>query len=291
MKIFDYLTLIACAIVLNSCSSSKARDYTENESITAPNYINSEWAMDRLWEDGLAEVATYQAERIIYNKVRQFDYTYVLVKEEFNKQYQVKTDNYQRGDLYSVMKVNKFCRIPTDNYPYHFLTSAFFKRSQPYLLHKLTNTSQEWCGNTAKSFLEKGKSYDFDYISYWDGQGNGSTSVKTGPWFEDQLSYTLRSLQFEDGLAFDKDIYPSQISSKASTPSAYTAKFKVSKAKDILPEYSQGWQVSMTTTTKSIDFWFSADYPNYLLKMEASDGRKLVLKDLKRDDYWVRKPQ
>ena len=34
-------------------------------------------------------------------------------------------------DVFPVMKVNQFCRIPTDQYPYHFLTSLFFRRENP----------------------------------------------------------------------------------------------------------------------------------------------------------------
>ena len=108
--------------------------------------------MDVRWEQGTAEVAKYQAKRIIYQKPRDFEYTLILVKETFNKEFNVKTDDYQRDDLYDVMKVNKFARIPTDNYPYHYMTSVFFRRDQPATVHKLVNTSQEWCGTTAKYF-------------------------------------------------------------------------------------------------------------------------------------------
>ena len=94
-------------------------------------YFDQSWAMRKLWEDGLAEVATYDAERVIYKKKRTFFYTQITVKEEFNQQFNVKTDDYKRDDLFPMMKINQFCSIPADQYPYHYLTSLFFRRTSP----------------------------------------------------------------------------------------------------------------------------------------------------------------
>ncbi len=258
------------------------------------DYINYDWANNPLWDDGQAEVAIYDATKEIYGKSRSFEYAYILVKEEFNESYHVKTDDYERDDLYPVMKINKFCRIETQKYPYHFLTSVFIHRGNPEDLHKLTHTSQEWCGNTSKHFLEQGGKYQFDYMSYFDGEGNDRTKISKGPWFEDQLSYTLRTLKFRDGLLFDVDIYPSQISNSVERPRAVSAHAEVSKADSSdLADIDQSfidspWKVVVTKASEGeITFWINGSYPNYLLKMESSDGRSLQLKELKRDKYWA----
>jgi len=285
MKVKYFLQIALIGQLFYSCGSNAQ---------PVPEYIQADWAENQLWDDGQAEVAIYDAERIVYGKARQFDYVYVLVKETFNKEFTVKTDDYDRSDLYPVMKVNKFCRIPTDKYPYHYLTSLFYKRDNPSLVHKLTNTSQEWCGNTAKSFVENGKNYEFQYMSYWDGQGNGTSRVEKGPWFEDQLSYTLRSLDFKEGLSFNVALYPLQVSSKAVVPIAEKASITIAEAQqDALGELDSAfqqaaWQVDVARTTgANLTYWFGKDYPNYLLKMESSDGRKLHLKSLERDAYWA----
>ena len=153
--------------------AASAPQPSENPLTRRGGVFRQQWAMDRLWEDGLAEVATYDAERVVYGEPRRFQYTLITVKEEFNQQYNTKTDDYQRKDLFPVMKVNQFCSIPTDTYPYHFLTSAFFRRDQPVQLHKLTTSSQEWCGNTFKAFTDDGLQYQQTYNSYWDGEGSG----------------------------------------------------------------------------------------------------------------------
>ena len=70
--------------------------------------------MRKLWEDGPAKVATYDAERVIYKKKRTFSSPRLRCKEEFNQQFNVKTDDYKRYDLFPVMKINQFCSIPAE---------------------------------------------------------------------------------------------------------------------------------------------------------------------------------
>jgi hypothetical protein len=279
------ITLLA----LSGCAGSSAQ-----ESAAGTEHFNPAWAMDARWEQGTAEVAKYQAERIIYGKPRDFEYTLILVKETFNEEFNVKTDDYQRDDLYDVMKVNKFARIPTDNYPYHYMTSVFFRRDQPATLHKLVNTSQEWCGTTAKYFLNQGRNYTFGYNSYWDGQGVGETTVDGGILFEDQLSYSLRALEFADGLSFSAPVAESQVSSKASVPKIYEATFAVSQATDFSLDtnYDLGkapvWRVRVQLDSdKTNTYWFSGEYPNVMLQQSTWDGQQLQLKEVYMDDYWV----
>lgn len=274
---------------LYACTGSNAKS-----TVSASEYFNQDWAMDAKWDQGEAEVAKYDAQRVVYGKPRDFEYVYILVKETFNEEFKVKTDDYGRNDLFDVMKINKFCRIPTDNYPYHYLTSIFYKREQPSTVYKLTNTSQEWCGNTSKCFLTEGRNYDFSYNSYWDGQGIGQMSVEGNIMFEDQLSHSLRALNFQDGLSFQQSVAESQVNSKATEPKIYEATFNVSKANELqlnttydMSQVSDVWKVEVQLDNeKTNTYWFSGSYPNILLKQESWDGRKLELKESYMDAYW-----
>ncbi|TGE20149.1 hypothetical protein [Hymenobacter elongatus] len=250
-------------------------------------HFNPQWAMDKLWEDGLAEVATYEAERVIYAKKRRFDYTQITVKEEFNQEFNVKTDSYQRPDMFPVMKVNQFCRIPTDQYPYHFLTSLFFRRDQPVALHKLTTSSQEWCGATFKALADDGEQYSQTYNSYWDGQGAGQRQLRRDALFEDALPYTLRALRFEAKPTFAATIFELQQTSKAAVPASYQAQVRVAEA--TASETAQpAWRVSVTLDKqKKNTYWFARKYPNVLLRQTTWDGRTLQLKTVRRYAYWT----
>lgn len=55
--------LVACT---NRSSPAGQADYAR--------YFKLDWAQDKLWDDGLAEVAVYAAQRVVYDKPRQFDY-------------------------------------------------------------------------------------------------------------------------------------------------------------------------------------------------------------------------
>jgi hypothetical protein len=252
----------------------------------APQF-NPQWAMNRVWEDGLAEVAIYDAERVIYDRVRRFEYVQVTVKEEFNRQYQVKTDDYQRRDLFPVMKVNQFCRIETEQYPYHFLTSLFFRRESPTRLYKLTTSSQEWCGNTFKAFLDDGRHYVETYNSYWDGQGAGQRKLRRDLLFEDGLPYTLRSLRFATAGSFPARICELQQTSKAAPSTIYDAEIQVREAAAAdTPE--PAWQVRVRLAPgKESTYWFARKYPNVLLRQATWDGRNLRLKKVSRYAYWT----
>jgi hypothetical protein len=247
-------------------------------------FFNPAWATNPWWDDGLAEVATYAAARVIYNKQRTFDYTVITVKEDFNKAYNVKTDHFDRQDLFAVMKVNQFCRIPTDNYPYHLLTSLFFRRENPLYLHKLTSSSQEWCGNTFKAITSAGYRLEYAYNSYWDGQGTGKMNLSRYLLFEDQLPYTLRSLKFKDGLAFSAEVAGLLQTSQAGPLVIYPATFRVAS------DQASGkpvWRVRVhLNSLKRNTYWFAREYPHVLLRQQTWDGRRLQLKHVKRYAYW-----
>lgn len=269
--------LLLMAICVFGCAKPLVK-VTES---TKSAHFNYDWAMDKLWEDGQAEVAHYNAEMVVYGKVRTFDNVFITVKEEFNKEWKVKTNDYKRDDLFSVMKVNKFARFETENYPYHYLTSLFFKREVPTELYKMTHTGQEWCGNTFKQFLLNNGQYEYDYNSYFDGTGQGKMQInEVDILWEDQLSYALRALRFEDGLSFDYKVLESQIDTKARIPLIYDARFSVFRSED-------HWKVEVKLNQeRTNEYVFDTNYPNILLEQKSWNGYNLKLDSVSRYQYW-----
>jgi hypothetical protein len=249
-------------------------------------HFDQGWAMNKLWEDGLAEVATYDAERVIYKKKRVFEYTMITVKEEFNQEFNVKTDDYQRDDLFPVMKINQFCSIQADQYPYHYLTSLFFRRDQPVALYKMTTSSQEWCGNTFKSLIDDGVNFEMWYHSYWDGEGSNSRDLRRDVFLEDALPYTLRSLKFSEMPAFNLTVLDLQQTNRAKPPVYYQARLATAE----LPADKANpaaWLVTVQLAPdKQNTYLFAKEYPNTLLHQTTWDGRTLQLKAQRRYAYW-----
>ncbi|MDO7847712.1 hypothetical protein Q5H92_15185 [Hymenobacter sp. M29] len=249
-------------------------------------YFEQGWAMNKLWEDGLAEVATYDAERVIYKKKRAFEYTMITVKEEFNQEFNVKTDDYKRADLFPVMKINQFCSIQADQYPYHYLTSLFFRRDQPVALYKMTTSSQEWCGNTFKSIIDDGVNFEMWYHSYWDGEGSNSRDLRRDLFLEDALPYTLRSLKFDQKPAFDLTVLDLQQTNRAKPPVYYQAHLTTTET-PATASSPAAWRVAVKLAPdKENTYLFAKEYPNILLSQTTWDGRTLQLKAQRRYAYW-----
>ena len=271
---------ILIAILLTFCFLSCQKASEESISYSASDFIDQDWAMNKLWEDGKAEVAIYDAQMMIYGQARQFENPMITVKEEFNEAFNVKTDDYEREDLFSVMKVNRFADIPTPNYPYHYLTSLFFKRDQPEQLHKMTHSGQEWCGNTFKQFELSPSGYAYDYHSYFDGYGDGKMVIEGNAfWWEDQLPYVLRALKFKNDLTFKKEVLNNQINTKTYRPEIEEAEFKV-KDLDSL------WQVSVTFQKGINVYQFEKKYPHIMQTQRTWYGYDMQLKEVSRYKYW-----
>ena len=270
---------ILLILIFAACNTSENTG-TVSGSQNIEKHFNLAWADSSYWDDGKAEVAIYSATRNIYRKDRNFESTLVTVAEEFNRRNNVKTDDYSRKDLFRVMKYHAFARIPTDNYPYHFSTSIFLRRENPLLLHKMTSSSQEWCGNTFKEFNADGKSLKLQFSSYWDNEGSGSEEFDNDALFEDQLGYTLRSLRFKNGLRFKVKMLNTQISNKVGTPKFYTADFVVS-------ESDSSFIVSVDLDQdKQNRYEFRKEYPNVMISQTTWDKRNLNLLKLSRYAYW-----
>lgn len=282
-RLFLFMILFA---FLFSCQENTNSQETKRDNFAGiSEYFDLSWAQNQHWDDGKAEVATYNATRKIYNKIRTFEYTYLAVSEDFNKEFNVKTDDYSRKDLYKVIKVNAFAKIETDNYPYHFLTSMFFLRNNALILNKMTNSSQEWCGNTFKEYLDTRRGLNLKYHSYWDGEGDGEKEIPTGTLLEDQLNYTLRALKFKEGLTFNAQVLESQISSKVGKLTIYNAQFNISNG--AVANTSPSWKVTVKLDDeKTNQYYFAKAYPHVLLMQNTWDGRTLQLKKLSRYAYW-----
>lgn len=286
-----FIAFISIIFVLVSCEKSNVK--TQTASFHYPAEIttnfNLNWSDSSYWDDGLAEVNRYAASRTIYGKERNFEYVLIAVSEDFNRAFNVKTDDYSRDDLYKVIKLNAFASIPTDNYPYHFLTSTFIDRNNSLSVKKLTQTSQEWCGNTAKEFFPMDTAMQLTYTSYWDGEGTGTKQVGNGFLFEDQLHYTLRSLKFAEGLTFNTPILESQVSSKIGKLIKYNATITVSSAQLMdanLIDYDT-WLVEVQLDgNKTNTYHFDNEFPHTLIQQKTWDNRNLLLKTTERYAYW-----
>jgi hypothetical protein len=246
-----------------------------------------------LWNDGLAEVATYQAKKKIYGVLRDHEAVMITVKEDFSREMYTKADPpYEGKKLLPVLKVNLFSRIETDNYPYHYLVSLFVKRNDLFHPVKMTVSSQEWCGNTFKLFKNWQSPPSFEYHSYFDEQGDGETTVnfQSGDLLREQLLISLRDIPFQEGYRKTFRLLESQMTNKFKKPTWQQAELVVVGEEDVETPAGtiRSWRLNITSYNDRISIWFSRDYPHPLVKYFDASGEEMILKEISRSAYWKR---
>jgi len=246
---------------------------------------SSEWGMNPTWDDGLAEVAKYQARRTVYGKTRVFETICITVKEDFTPNFYVKADSPSDQSI-PVLKFNVVSTIPAGNYDYRYLTSVFVSRHNPMNLIKLTSGSQEWCGNTFKEVRNWENKSGLIFHSYFDGEGDGSLTLdlRPGDLMEDQLPVALRSLAFKEGHQFRTRVLDSLIDNRAKPPRLSSAEIAV-RGREKLNDWNV-WRVEVRREGLLQTYWFEQAFPNILVKCVSSDGRELLLKERTRWKYW-----
>ncbi|MEQ8819207.1 MAG: hypothetical protein RLY93_03115 [Sumerlaeia bacterium] len=253
--------------------------------------IDPDWAKASLWDDGQAEVATYEGERVIYGEARPHTHHLITVKEDFNRDFMVKADwPYDDKPLMTVLKQNQVATIPTPNYPYHYMASVFFDREDIGRAVKMTVSSQEWCGITTKDvqFWEEPPVYR--YTSYWDGQGMGEAKVPEAAaentFFEEELPLLVRTLEFGDELELEFELMPNQTTSRAKKPDPVEAQARVTREEDA------GWRIAVRAADgRELNFTVANDEVNTLRAYSLGEGRSYTLANVERWPYWERRPE
>lgn len=161
----------------------------------------------RTWSDGLAELATYEAELNRYDEQRAYREVQILVKERFDQRRMVKTDHAGSSPEheFDVFKSARVLHFTTGIYDYHQSVNYFapllrgplegaplgdVKEAMAIGEHpaKLTLASFEWCGN----FFTEWRGVDGGLVersfSYFDGEADSDRRIDPPglqPWLSE----------------------------------------------------------------------------------------------------------
>lgn len=253
--------------------------------------ISSDWARDPVWDDGKAEVAVYEASRVIYGAPRAYEAVLLTVKEDLDAAKLVKADPpYGNRSIVTVLKQNAVREIPTPNYDYRIMTSTFVEREDPTRLVKLTSGSHEWCGNTWKAIRSRDGHTVYDWSSYFDGESDGFQALEFGPGSltEDQLPMALRGLDFREGLTFDVRLLPSLANNRGGRLGLGETTILVRELQTIsVPAgRTRAWKVQVVGSRRNTTYWFDSAGTHPMVAMESSDGDVLHLIRIERRAYW-----
>lgn len=253
-----------------------------------------EWGQRPIWDDGQAEVATYDSIRQTYGEPRHFELHLISVKETFNTEHWVKADSEpEPGHALEVLKQNQVERWETENYPYTAMTSVFVARQDVTRPVKVTMAHSEWCGNTFKELAGWLDPPMLRTHSYWDGEGDRDLElellVDRPLLLLDQLPLTLRSLPFAEGYELEFALMPSLVSSKVGAPQPRPATLRVLGMEEVTCGLGDvpAWRVEVSWENETAQLWFAQEHEQVPVRFQMP-GRSAVLKTLRRWAYWDR---
>lgn len=247
-----------------------------------------------VWDDGLAEIARYDATRVIYGEERGHEALFITVKERFDLDRAVKADPpYDGRRLGDVLKQNQISEIATPNYPYRYMASVFVERENPWRAVKTSVSSQEWCGTSFHRFDQPGGAAAIEYRTYFDGEAEGTIDLdfKRDDLIEDQLPLTLRYLRYDRPFSTHARLLPGFVSNRAPTGVMREMIIEYS-GKETIRAAGREWdcfRVEVSGDGVIRLFHIADDESRTLVRYRAGDGRSLTLESIERRDYWTRK--
>lgn len=177
---------------LLTCGGNRAEESVEP---TATTLIENIDPFADYWYAGKAEISSYDLRQMRYGEARNGDAVLVFVTEPFSQSKQVKLDNPSAAgeDNVSVLKLNQLRKFNTGIYDYSVMTSVFHPVQVDQFPRplKLTNSIQEWCGQTFLQLNLDGSKYRTHGFSYFESEGDVEGKV-TAAMTEDALFTHLR---------------------------------------------------------------------------------------------------
>jgi len=208
------------------------------------------------------------------------------------------------GPAIAGLKQNQLLTFQTGVYPYRYMNTLLWSESTGQLL-KASMTSQEWCGQTSKTFTSSGLVGRMNYSSYWEGEGQGSLAVVipadsgfSRSILYDELPLLVRSQEAENfrqihvfPLLMSSQVFKpdSDIYGKRRTPAFEPASWSVESVR--APGNRDAWKITVkhgAAMQLTDEFLIEKSANRTLLAWKRSDGGELVLKRHTFSDYWKR---
>lgn len=288
-------------VVLVATFSASCGPATDDE--TPPARMAAETAVadnfGDYWYQGKAELTSYELEQARYGALHHGTAVTIFVTEDLSRRKQVKLDNPADAgdDAVKVLKLNSTRDFVTGIYPYSVMTSVFtpvYRDRNPHTL-KVTNSVQEWCGQTFAQLNRKRDGYRLRSFSYFESDGDVEKSLPDVV-LEDEL-WTLVRLNPDRLPVGELIVLPSSLHQRLSHDDwdAHRAVASRETAADGLVNY----RLIYSGLDRELLIRFRSEFPHEIEYWEEShvsgfgpDAEKLTTRaTLKRrilSDYWTR---
>ncbi len=278
LRVVSILSIVAILFAvwfsIRFAKSKTKKEFDQRQIYFNESYakFNVNWAKNDFWAKNNLDQHEYVCEQIIDQKNVKYNLLVQINKEKFNDQFNVKSKNLERPDLYEVVKYSTTQITATMPTIPVFSTHQYFLNTNPLVLHKYQLNASTLEGNTSKSMFNTKSILTVNYDSYFDYEGIGKKVLPKDVLLEDQLPYSLRALLFSDTLKVKLNILENQTTVNVGDLRVYHATVEV-KAQD-----ETTWTVAVALdSNKTNTYVFQKAYPNTLMKMHTWDGRSMTL--------------
>lgn len=196
-KNFMYRILIFSMAIfgLLGCNKEGSRHFgkTGSQAVQVSQNGDSRQAFKDYWYQGKAELSRFTLMQNRYRDLHPGEAILVFVTEDFLTDKQVKNDFYKNPNSASVLKLNAIHRFATGIYDYSVMSSVFSPVQldrYPYPF-KVTNSSQDWCGQTFMQVNWQKKRFHIQWNSYFEKEADARV-VQEPAYLEDGLWTQLR---------------------------------------------------------------------------------------------------
>ena len=156
--------------------------------------INQPQDFKDYWYQGKAELNRYNLEQARYGEIHKGYAILMFVTEDFLTNKQVKLEHGKSKNATSVLKLNFVRKFVTGIYSYSILTSVFTPVNLLNWKHtlKVSNSDQEWCGNTYFQLNYRHGKYEGLMHSYFQDEVDQKFSLNSDAILEDEIWTRIR---------------------------------------------------------------------------------------------------
>jgi hypothetical protein len=184
-----FFLFTSCGEQANTPADDEAAQAVQINQTAASN------GLGEYWYQGKAELSRYELSQNRYQDNHPGEVVMIFVTEDFLTDKQVKNDHYTNPNSIPILKNNIVKHFPTGIYTYNIMTSVFTpvnSQEHPQTL-KVSNSSQEWCGQTYMqvNYDTRKKAYDYLLHSYFEDEADKTGRVQA-QWLEEELFNRIR---------------------------------------------------------------------------------------------------
>lgn len=188
------IVLVLFTLFFAACGSDHTNGIKSEEHVPRLVSIDAKrQGLGDYWYQGKAEISRYVLSQNRYREIHPGEAVLIFVTEDFLTDKQVKNDYYRNPNSVSILKLNAIHRFATGLYDYSVMTSVFTPVKLEQYAHslKVTNSSQDWCGQTFMQINAGKKNFKVRWFSYFEKEADTQVDIPLG-LLEDEVWTRLR---------------------------------------------------------------------------------------------------